>query len=289
MTAGRILRAVVLGAVGFLIAGIASGAMTSLAFGAFRGVGNDWLLDDGWRVDLTVISLTASAIAFALLIPFSFLLSRMVGQQGKWLHSVTGRVRWAWFLQCLAVGVVAVAAYAGIWTLAVPHDDTGSTPGPLWLLPVIVVLLLVATAGGEYLVRGVLNRGVASLMPSPGAGIALGAIVSSVVPVVMSVPMFIYSEDVWGPFVLLFFGIIVSLVVWQTGGLEAAVAVGVTSSLMSYVPLFVTGMDEVTQVSTGQPMALIRYVPVIGAVLAIVLLARVRDVQRITRTEAVAE
>ena len=282
---GHAIRAMVLAVLGFLIAGIAAGAMTPLAFNLFRGAGDGWL-GVGWRIELSLISLTINAIAFGLLVPFSFLLSSMVGQQKRWMHSVTGRFRWVWFLQCLAVGVVAVAAYAAAGALMAPRGNTGSMSGALWLLPVVLLLLVISVAGAEYMVRGVIFRGVASLSSSPDVGTVLGAVASSVVPVVLSAALFVYTRDVTGALLLLVVGLLAAFVVWQTGGLEAAVAVGVTHGLASQVPLLVTGMDDAMPLVSG-PADFVRHGLVALVVLIIVLLARVRGVQRITESSTV--
>ncbi|WP_147454131.1 CPBP family glutamic-type intramembrane protease [Tessaracoccus antarcticus] len=284
-TVGGRIQGIFVALVGLLVATLASGALTSVAYILVVDPLAAWLGDT--TAGVVLVSLAASALAFAPLVPMAYLAAMILRQEGRWLHSVAGRVRWGWALQCLAVGLVAALAWMGIGAIAGSPFLTSSGTLDWWLFPVVLILLLVTATGGEYMLRGVLNRGVASLVSGPGVGAVLGAVVSSFVNVLMSSVVFIYTGDGWGAAAVLVLGLLLAFIVWQTGGLEAAVAMSMASGLISYAPLFGPGLQDVAGLSLGLPPAVVRLAPMIVIAGIITLMARAQGVQRTASPDAI--
>lgn len=286
---GRPLLVAVLGVVGFLVLTAAMNGFVSL-WASLRTRGMDSAeRSDFVGLELIVVSYVANSIALVLLVPMSLLLSRLVGQRGRWLGSVAGRFRWGWFLQCAVLGAAVVVAILLLFSALVGEEPLAVKPG-LWGLLVMVILLVpVQAVGVEYLLRGVLNRGVAALSTSPAVGAVAGAVVSSVLYVLMDATVIVMTGDVWRGGMWFLLGLVLSFVAWRTGGLEAGVVTASVYPLLSRLSVFVTGTDGLLGTGTNGPDALVAVLPTIVVASAIVLLASVRGVQRRTRHATVAE
>ena len=283
-TVGSRIQGAFVALVGLLVATLASGALTSVAY-IVAGDSLAARLGDT-TAGVVLITLGAGALAFAPLVVMAFLAAKIVRQEGRWLHSVTGRVRWGWALQCLAVGLVAALAWIGMGALVGSPFLTSSGTLDWWLFPVVLILILVTATGGEYMLRGVLNRGVASLVSSPGVGAVLGAVVSSFVYVLMSSVVLIYTGDGWGAVAVFVLGLLLAFIVWHTGGLEAAVATTMASGLISCAPLFGPALQDVAGISLGLPEAIVRLAPMIVIAGVITLMAWAQGVQRTASPDA---
>lgn len=280
----RPLLALLLAVAGYVVLAAAMDAL-SRAWLTLRqsGMDADEASQYASTVEYAIALVVAAPIAMVLLVPLSKLLSRLVGQKGRWLSSVTGRVRWGWLAQCVAICVALVAAYALIAQGLGGSEPAADRARGWFILPVVLVLWPMMAAGTEYLLRGVVNRGAASLPRSPAVGIVLGAVVSSAAYVLMRLPTLIPTGDVWGGVVWFLLGLVLSCVVWRTGGLEASIAVNIAYSLLYLMPWywFFDGLEMPGQSATG-PAALLRLVPLVVAAGLIMILARMRRVERTT-------
>lgn len=218
---------------------------------------------------LTPVMFLANSISLGFLIPLSFLLSRIVGQRGGWLSSVVGRVRWTWLMKCLAVSLVAVGALVLIPISIQGWDQQGLAlrPGWWWLLIGVIVVTPFQAAGEEYIIRGVLNRAVASLIPARIVGAVAGAVLSSVVFATIH-----FAEDTWLNITYFSLGMLLSYLAWRTGGLEAAIAMHTANNIVVLVFLPFQDISEVFDRAEGasDPTALIQ-LAVLGAAAAIIV------------------
>lgn len=280
------LLAAVLGLVGYMVLVVVMNVLTTIVL-AWRMSGLDAAAarEFSSHGGLVVITLASTAPAI-LLLPLSFLLSRMVGQKGGWLSSVTGGVRWGWLLQCAGIGaavlVVSVLVAAGQDT----SETLGLKPGSSVLLMGLLLLVPLQAAGIEYLLRGVVNRGAGSLTRSPVTGTVLGALVSTAAYLGMNIGILIYLGDVWGGFVWILLGLLLSVVAWRTGGLEACVVLGSIHLLLTSLPVLVTGLSWQDTWASNGAAALAMLVPVVIAGACMVLLARARGIQLTTAITA---
>jgi uncharacterized protein len=169
-------------------------------------------------------------VLLALLIPVSLLTSWAVfRQRPRWLSSVAGGFRWQAFWRFFGIAAAALAA-----ALAIEGQLTGGFgelswgPDSLFLLLVIVFTTPFQAAGEEYAFRGVLNRGVGSWFSNRWTGLVVGGLVNSAAFMVMH-----GAGDMWLNAYYLLVGVTFSVLVWRTGGLEAAVAFHIANNLVS--------------------------------------------------------
>ena len=218
---------------------------------------------------LTPIMFLANSVSLGFLIPLSFLLSRLVGQSGGWISSVTGHLRWVWLLKCLAVSLVAVAALVLTPIFIVGWDSQGLAlrPGWWWLLIGVIIVTPFQAAGEEYLVRGVLNRAVASFIPARIVGAVAGAVVSSIVFAGIH-----FADDIWLNITYFGLGLLFSYLAWRTGGLEAAIAMHTANNIVLLVFLPFQDISQIFDRGEGasDATALIQ-LAVLGAAAAVIV------------------
>ena len=229
-----------------------------------------------------VLSLVAGTATSALMIPTCLLLSRLTHQSGGWLSSVVGRTRWKWLLMCLIAGVFPVVGFLLVFRTEGLGMPTLMAFGPNLIGAVFYLGVPLQVAGIEYFLRGVVARGAASLVSSAELGAVLGALVSSSLFVLMSAarPGF----GVWGGVTLFVGGLILSWLVWRTGGLEASVAAG--SVLFILLPVTSRGIAETT---SPEPMQLLVLLPVAVLAVLIAVIAQARKIQRTTQAPVMRE
>lgn len=276
LRSGGPVMAAVLAIVGYMV--LAVGA-TLLASTLLNGPMRE--LEGGAQVAVMVLE---NVVTMILLVPLSFLLSRVVGQKGRWLSSVAGGLRWGWLLQCAGVGAVVIAAYIMLTASRNTDESLGLEPASWAFLVPLVLLAPLQAAGVEYLLRGVVNRGAATLTRSPAVGAVLGAVVSTSVYLLMHIVVLVSAGDVWGGAVWVLLGFLLSWVAWRTGGLEACIVLSSVHILLFSLPVAITGMGWSDE-GGGATAFLVQLIPVILAGAIIVLLARARGVQRTTVAE----
>lgn len=275
----RPILAVLLGVVGFLVvslvfSGVGMAVDAALNPGGFQAVVTELLNGDVSRV-----MFVANSVSLGFLIPLAFLLQLLSRQRAGFLSSVVGRVRWGWLLTCFAVSMTATLAYLAFGVLVDGWDSLGVSfrPGWAWLLVVILVVTPFQSAGEEYLVRGILNRSVAALLPWRVPALVLGAVVSSWVFMLLH-----GAGDPWLQIMYFTMGMMFCYLTWRTGGLEAGVALHAANNLvgLGLVPFQEWGGIFDRQAGVASPVALLQLVFLGVAVVAIEWLARRRGVAR---------
>lgn len=285
--AWRPILVIILGAIGFFVSSmvVTIGAILLGAALTGRSSADEFLgLMDGVMTPTVFI---ANSVALGLLVPLSFLLSRLVGQKGGWLSSVVGRVRWRWLMKCFLISFLAVGGFFVIGTTLEGWGglELSLRPGWWWLLIGVLVVTPFQAAGEEYLVRGVLNRGVASLIPMRAIGAIVGAIVSSAVFMLLHV-----AGDIWLNILYFTMGMLFSYLTWRTGGLEAAVAMHAAVNLVGLVFLPFKDISDIfnREEGTGDPAVLVQVVLLGVAAIVIVAMGRRGKIVRAAAPAATA-
>ncbi|MVA74990.1 CPBP family intramembrane metalloprotease [Auraticoccus sp. F435] len=204
--------------------------------------GTELLRFQGTTMVLTPTLLAVTNVSIAAMIPISMLLQRsLFGQPARWLHSVHGRFRWRFAARLTAVLLPVWLVYAGllIWLFPEAAGAGGAAPtlaSTLLMLAVVVVSTPFQAAGEEYAARGLLARSFGSWFASP----RLALIAALVGPNLLF--MVAHGAGDWTlALYYLFFGLACTVLVWRTGGLEAAVVLhAVNNTTLFGLSAFVT-------------------------------------------------
>ena len=208
------------------------------------------------------------------------------GVTGGWLLSVAGRWRWGWSGICaagavvvaLAVVVLGLTGLAGRVTPSESHPATlAAAPALGWLL--LAVAVAVSTAAlEEVAIRGWLAQAAGSLASSPVVGVLLAAAVSTAA--------FVWRRSPVGPgetATLAALGLVLFLLVWSTGGLEASMALNAGLQLAALAPWASRyGLDAAVDVPAAGPGELL---VAVGVAAALALAGRRLGLQRRGRPE----
>jgi membrane protease YdiL (CAAX protease family) len=103
-------------------------------------------------------------------------------------------------------------------------------PDSLFLIVVILLTTPFQAAGEEYGVRGLLARSIGSWFSSSRVGLVVATVLTSVVFMLLH-----GAGDPWLNGYYFGMGVIFSLLVWRTGGLEAAVALHMVNNLVGEI------------------------------------------------------
>jgi len=206
-------------------------------------------LTDAWFV--SPAGLLVTNLGLALGIPIALVATWAQARRGGLVSSVLGRVRWRLLLGALGLALLLLVplTFAGdllLTQLDLSADDAGSgadggaagedpwwplTPASGWLALAAVVLLTtpLQAAGEEYFFRGWLTQWTGSMLRWRWLAIAL--------PAVLTAFLFALAHGSQSPWLFadrLVFGLVASLLVWRTGGLECAVALHVANNLLAF-------------------------------------------------------
>lgn len=201
---------------------------------------------------MSVEGFALTNLFLASMIPAALLASRIAhGTGAGFVSSVLGRLRWAWMLRCAAIAVLPIAAVVLVSLLL----DWPQEPRPeQWA--VFALLILVGTplqaAGEEYLVRGVVFQGIGALFRRPEFALVAATLFSSLLFAVLHA-----SADPWILIDMTIFALACCVLIWQTGGLEAAIALHAVNNMVSMLAsLAVGGWNEgfVGPESVGYPL-----------------------------------
>ncbi len=195
-------------------------------------------------------------VILALLIPICLFAGWLfTGQPPKWLVSVAGGFRWRWAARCLVFIVPLWLVYTGLqfWmsgilpTLA-PNEST------VFLIVVILLTTPFQAAGEEFLLRGLVTRAVGAWIPNARAALVVATLVSA------GAFMGLHGAgDPWLNAFYFLFGVCASILVWRTGGLEAAVVIHVVNNMLAESILPFTDVTEMfnRQSGVGSPLLLV--------------------------------
>lgn len=228
------------------------------------------------KVELTPTLFLATNIGNALAIPLAMGVQWLVwGQPVRWLHSVTGYVRWRLMARSAAIVVPLWIAYMVISAVAFP-EAAGAAPGggftgeSVALLIIMLVTTPLQAAGEEYGTRGLIMRAAGSWVASPLPGLVIAALVPSVV--------FMFAHGAGDPWLNVYyflFGVTMSILVWRTGGLEAGVVVHTVNNMLAFGVVILAGQEINLDRSAGVggtfmlvPMAALVIVTAVLCVLA---------------------
>jgi membrane protease YdiL (CAAX protease family) len=211
-------------------------------------------------------------LSIAAAIPICIGLHRAwMGQKPGWLASIQGRFRWKVCLKALLVvlPLFIVMAVADYWVTGMPELQFSEQTIPMLL--VVIFATPFQCAGEEYLCRGIAFRSIGSAFPNRTAGLIVGGLASALIFTALH-----GSLDPWLILVYFTVGVGACVLVWRTGGLEAAIALHaannwVSEALMPFTP-DVDMFDR--EVGVGSPWVLIQVAAIVLAVLGILWQAR---------------
>ncbi|QUC07036.1 CPBP family intramembrane glutamic endopeptidase [Arachnia rubra] len=167
------------------------------------------------------------------------------GRQHQWVISVQPGGRWRYLLICFVVA--AVVFNASLW-LARGGDMAWSEPQPGWSVYLLLVLITspLQAAAEEFFFRGYLQQTIGSLTGRSWVGIVSSALVFAVLHGGQNAALFVHR---------LGFGLIAGVLVWATGGLEAAIAAHVVNNVFAFTYSLFTGgivaLKAMTAISWG--------------------------------------
>jgi uncharacterized protein len=169
----------------------------------------------------------AANLGIAMLIPICWLLMTMVHQVApRWLTSVQPGVRWRYFFVCLAIAVVSLNGTLLLSLFVSEPPDFGVQPGFWWFLLVIIFTSPIQAAAEELFFRGYLMQALGSLVSQPWFGVIVSSVVFALLHGTQNLPLF---------FARLAFGLLAAILVWRTGGLEAAIAAHIVNNVFAFV------------------------------------------------------
>lgn len=252
--------AIVVAAAYFFVLSLIVGAIlfvVAIATGAFRTDTVEHLNEDInslLEIDAaSPISLLFALTSIAVMLPAVILAMATVGlRPSSAVHSVAFRLRGRWLLLStvpalailalnLGIGLLLSGLTTGEWLLAPTTDLTTFV-----ICAVIIVLLTpVQAAAEEYVFRGLLMQAI-------GAWIKFLPL-ALIVPTLLFASLHVY--DIWGLLDVAIFGIAAAIVVWRTGGLEAAISMHTVNNVTSFL-LLASGVfgTTVNEAETGGPI-----------------------------------
>jgi uncharacterized protein len=173
------------------------------------------------------IGMLSVNLGLAALIPVAWGLMAVIHQmKPRWLSSVQPRIRWRYLFGSLAIAAVALNGVMLLSTtvgepLAI-HPQEG-----FWaFLAVIVLTSPLQAAAEEIFFRGYLLQALGSLVPRAWFGVVVSSVVFALLHGTQNLPLFADR---------LAFALLAGLLVWRTGGLEAAIAAHVINNVFAYL------------------------------------------------------
>ncbi|WP_051433505.1 CPBP family intramembrane glutamic endopeptidase [Promicromonospora kroppenstedtii] len=200
-------------------------------------------LTDAWFVSPS--GLLVTNLGLALGIPVALVATWAQARRGGLVSSVLGRVRWRLLLGGLGMSLLLLVPLTVGSSILVSRlglagdagsgaDDAGLwplTPAAGWVALALVILLTtpLQAAGEEYFFRGWMSQWIGSLLRWRWLAV--------IVPAVVSAVLFAMAHGAQSPWLFadrLVFGLVASLLVWRTGGLEVAVALHAANNLLAF-------------------------------------------------------
>src|SRR4051794_7835526 len=227
--------------VGILLVIVGFFVVTSLVYIVVAGVvaafrSGSWLANLRASSDLSNVrpeTLFALNLGLGSMILVTWFVVRVLHRlRPRWLTSVVPRMRWKFFVVCLGLSVIALAAQIVVGSM-LPGDAGGGVGGKVndfttsTALAALVVLLTtpLQAAGEEYVFRGYLLQALGSLFSNRWVAIGATAILFALAHGVQNFPLF---------FDRLSFGLIAAWLVVRTGGLEAGIALHVLNNFLAF-------------------------------------------------------
>ncbi len=168
-----------------------------------------------------------------------------------WVSSVVRRLRWRLLLTfggvaTVLLGVGLLLGYLLVDPVAGSGEELYDTRFVVGMLAVVLLTTPLQAAGEEYLFRGYLSQVIAGWIPAKLVGAVVAGLVTG----------FLFalahgSQDVPTFLSRLAFGLSASLVVWLTGGLEAAIAYHVMNNVLLFLLALVVGPSLEVEISSA--------------------------------------
>ncbi len=192
------------------------------------------------RVTITPALLLSINLSAAIMIPLSMLLQwGFYGQPVRWIHSVRGHLRWDLLGRVALIIVPIWVVYVALSIFVFPAPPSGAfTAESVALLAVVLLTTPLQAAGEEYGARGLITRAAGSW----SADVRLSLVISTVVSAVIFT-LAHGAADFWLIAYYFLFGVSMSVVVWRTGGLEAAVLIHTVNNVFLFVVAIGSGQD----------------------------------------------
>lgn len=231
-------------------------------------------------IPITPVQLLATNVALALMIPVAMGLQRLLfGVPIRFLNSVTGRFRWQWFGRLAAVIVPLWVLYVAATFLLAPEGSFRVDGTAIALVVVVLLTTPLQAAGEEYAMRGIAQRSISSWIPSPRLALAVSTAGSAVL-----FGLAHFAGDPWLIAYYVLFGAAMSIAVWGSGGIEAAVLIHATNNVLIFLGAAFTGALEQgidRSAGTGGPVVLIPIFMVLLAAVITTWLARRNGIERV--------
>ena len=207
--------------------------------GWYAARGGDWWQRLQTDLDTTLVTPVGLAylnVVLASAIPFTFLITWLLHRlQPGWLTSVLPRMRWRFFVACLALALVALLATLLV-ALILPAGSTNDgsdmsgdlnafTSTTRDFLLVVLFLTPFQAAGEEYLFRGYLTQAFGGIFRSHVVAVVVPAVLFALAHGAQSAPVFVDR---------LAFGLVAGVLVIATGGLEAGIAMHVLNNFLAF-------------------------------------------------------
>ena len=242
------------------------------------------LPDDFETLDLSVPTQLWMNLTLAALIPAAMLATRVAyGRPWGRLFSVTGRLRWGWLLQCMAVVAPLWVAYLAANWLVFGQEVLPRPEAWIGLLVVTLLTTPLQAAGEEVAFRGLVVQAVGAWIRSPVVALAVSTAVSAATFVAAH-----GSMDVWIWIDIGSLAVAACWLAWRTGGIEAGIALHVVNNLaVTFAGILLGGLEEsyVDTETTGSPVSAAMSVVVMTIATALILwLARRRGIAPAGRT-----
>ncbi len=225
------------------------------------------------QLTITPMLFLANNVGLALAIPCAWAAHRAVfGQRAGWLFAITGRLRWGLVGRFTLIALAFYVALFGV-ELAISGLPENLAVGPdTWFLVISILLTTpLQSAGEEVAMRGLMARAIGSWFPARRVGLVVSTALTSLVFMALH-----GAGDPWLNGHYLWFGVVASVLVWKTGGLEAPIALHVVNNLvgLSLVPFL--GLDGLFErdAGVGSPVVLIQAALLTAAAAGILWQAR---------------
>lgn len=229
---------------------------------------------DNLDLVITPVMFTANNLLLALAIPLAGLSAWAVfGQRPRWLSSVVGGFRWTLFWPMAGIAAIGGAANLGLTLLAGGVEELRWQADSLFLIAVILLTTPLQAAGEEYGLRGLLSRAIGSWFSARRAGFVVSTLITA--------SLFTALHGAANPWLNIFYFTVAvgcSILVWRTGGLEAAVAFHVANNLFGEAVLPFTDLSRVFERGAGAagPEALLPLTLVVATMAVMLKYARIR-------------
>ncbi|WP_125777506.1 CPBP family intramembrane glutamic endopeptidase [Antribacter gilvus] len=192
-------------------------------------------VDDAWFA--SPVGMLVNNLFLALGIPVALLATWAQRSRPGRVSSVTGRLRWPLVLGSAALALLLLGVLSFGVDLVIdavapgPLEGWELDPEPAWLGLSVVILLTtpLQAAGEEYFFRGWLSQAIGSWCRSRWLAILL--------PMVVSATLFALAHGTQSGWLFadrLIFGLLASVLVWRTGGLECAIGLHVVNNLLAF-------------------------------------------------------